>query len=162
MFRHLLNAVKSLVNLPLALETERYRDYADGQYAHLLRLAGYHRSGTRTRSAAHSGGDERHLGAVAEHFPNVFDALLRGFTRLFGLVSGAKPLLAELQMHRHGRIVKRLIVRIAQHERHVVNALPIHVVHRIAASTANADYLYNTFFLLGFAEIDYATSLTHI
>ena len=57
-------------------------------------------------------------------------------------------------MHGHGRVVQSLVVGVAKHERHVVNALAIHVIHGIAATSAYTDDLDDAAILFGLTEIE--------
>ena len=154
MLGHLLNAVEGLVYLLGALEAERNGDDAHGENVHVLAGLGNDGRGTRTGAAAHAGGDEGHLGAVVEHAADVVDALEGGLAGARRTVSGPETLLAELQVHGHGRVVEGLGVGVAEHERHVVDALAVHVVHGIAAPTTYADDLDDAVLLVGVAEVE--------
>ena len=72
MLRHLLDTVERLVNLAVAFKAERNGHYTNGQDAHLLGDAGNDRCCTRTGAATHTGGNERHAGAVAQHALDIF------------------------------------------------------------------------------------------
>ena len=151
--RHLLYSVESLVDFALALEAEGYGNDAHGQYLEFLRHASYHGRSSRSRSAAHAGSDEGHLGAVVEHIAYGIDGFLGSLARLLGLVACSESLVAELQVNGHGRVVECLVVGIAEHERHVVDAFAVHVVHGIAATAAYTNHLDDAFLLLGFTEV---------
>ena len=155
MFCHLLNAVKRLVNLAVTLETERNGNDTYRQDAQFFTRAGNHRSSTSTRTTAHSGCDERHLGAVAKHVLNISETLFCCLTCLLGLVSGTKALLTQLQMHGYWRVVKCLVVGVAEHEGYIMNTLAIHVVYCIAATTANTYHFNYAVLFFGITEIQY-------
>ena len=152
-FRHLLHAVEGLIDLLVALEAERNRDDAHGEDVQLLAHTGYHGSGPRACAATHTGRDESHLGAVVEHVLDVVDGLLGRLTGTFGFVAGTESLLAQLQMHGHGRVVECLIVRVAKHETHVVDAFTIHVVDSVATASTHTNHFDDAVLFLGFTEI---------
>ena len=159
MLRHLVYAVESLVDLLLALEAERDGNDAYREDVEFLRHTGDNRRSTRTCSAAHSGGDEGHLRAVAEHRLDIVDALLGSLTRLLGLVAGSESFLAELQLHGHGRIVERLHICVAEHERHVVYALTVHVVDGIAAASTYTNHLNNSILFFRCTEVHHRVDI---
>ncbi len=84
---------------------------------------------------------------------NVLQALLGSGARLLRTVACAQALAAQLQLHRHGRVVQCLVVGVADDEGHVVYALFVHVVHSVAATAAHADDLDDAVLLLGDVEI---------
>ena len=58
-------------------------------------------------------------------------------------------------MNRHGRIAQRLSIGIAHHERHIVNAFFVHMVHGIAAATTNTNHFDDAvLFFLVVAKIE--------
>ena len=116
MLRHLFNAIKRLVNLAIALETEWYSDDTDGKDVKLLADAGNDRSSTSARTTTHSGSDKRHLRSVIEHATHVFNALFCCIASLLRFITGTETFLSQLQMNRYGRIVESLIISVAQHE----------------------------------------------
>ena len=67
MLGHFFDTVESLVDLALAFKTERNGHDTYGEYAQLLADTSNDWSGTSTSSATHSGSDECHLSAVAQH-----------------------------------------------------------------------------------------------
>ena len=141
MFRYFLHAVEGLVDFLVAFEAEGDGDDADGQDAHALGLAGNDGGCTRTRTAAHTSGDEHHLGAVVEHGPDLLHALLGGLAGALGAVAGTETFVAELEACGHGAVGEGLAVGVAHDEVHVVDAFAVHVVHGVAAATAHADDL---------------------
>ena len=111
------------------------------------------RSGAR--AASHARCDKRHLGAVVEHVANVVDGFLGSFSCALRFVAGAQSFLAELQVYRHGRVVERLVVGVAEHKTYIVYAFAVHVVYGIAASATYTDDLDDAVLFFGFAEIQY-------
>ncbi len=152
---HLLNPIESLVDLACALEAERDGDDAHREDAHVLANAGYHGSCASARATAHARRDERHARAVVELIFYLLQALLGSRTRPVWPVACAKPLLPELQLHRHGRIVECLCVGVAQEKRHVVYAGAIHIVDGVPAAASHAYHLDDAFLLCGLAEVHY-------
>src|SRR5574344_458673 len=57
-------------------------------------------------------------------------------------------------MHRHRRIVESLIIGVAQHEGHIVNALAIHVVDSIATATSYTNDLDYTMLLFRKSKVN--------
>ena len=94
--------------------------------------------------------------------PPVFDALFGCLAGFLGLVACSESLLAQLQMDGHGRVVECLVIRVAQHERHVVDAFAVHVVHGIAATATNTNHFDDAILFLGFTEIQYIEIWFHI
>lgn len=92
--------------------------------------------------------------AVIEHALDVFDALHGSLAGLSRSVAGSQALLAELEMDRHGRVVQCLGIGVAKHERHIVNAFTVHVVHGIAAATANTDHFDDAVLFIWVTEIE--------
>ena len=157
--RHLFHAIEGLVDFLWTFEAEGNGDDTHGEDAKLLRHFGNDWCSTRSGATTHTSGDERHARSIAEHIANVVDALLRCHAGLLGLVACTEPLLAQLQMHGHGRVVECLVVGVAKHEGDIVDAFAIHVVHGIATAATHADNFNNTIFFFGLTEIKYAGSI---
>ncbi len=153
MFRHLFHAVEGLVDLLRSFETEGDGDDAHGEDAQFLADACDDGCCSGAGASAHAGGDECHLGAVAEHVAHVLKAFFGGLARLFGLVASTESLFAELQVDGHWAVVECLVVGIAEHEGHVVYAFAIHVVHGIASTSAYADHFDDAILFFRLAEI---------
>ena len=141
MLGHFFDTIESLVNLALTFKTERNGNDSYGEYAQFLADTSNDRSCTCTGSATHTCGDECHLGAVAQHLLDRVKAFLSCLTRLCRLVAGSEAFGTELQEYWYWRIVERLVVGIAEHKRHVVYALTIHMVDGIAATAAYTYHL---------------------
>ena len=101
MFSEFLDASERLYYLTFALEIEWYGDHTDGKYSCLLCHLSHYWSSTCTRAAAHSCGDEHHLGAVIEQMADVLDVRFRLLTSHFGLRTSAKSL-AKLYLNGDG------------------------------------------------------------
>lgn len=92
-------------------------------------------------TAAHTGGDEDHLGprrleTLAHHIKR----LDGGLASVFRVVTGAQSLAAEPDFQLHGTLVERLLVGVADHKVHALDPQVPHVIHGIAARTADTDY----------------------
>ena len=101
-FRHLFHAVEGLVDLLRSFETEGNGDDTHREDAHLLGDAGNDGGCTSARAATHTGGDEGHLRAVAEHVLHILNAFLGSLTGFLGFVTGSKAFLTQLQMYGYG------------------------------------------------------------
>ena len=69
--RHFFHAVEGLVDFTGTFEAERNRDDADGENFEFLGNLGDDGCCARAGSTTHSGDDEGHARAVAEHFADV-------------------------------------------------------------------------------------------
>ena len=139
MLADFFHAVQCLVYLLVALPTERDGDDTDSQDVHFF--GGLCNDGrcTRTCTTTHSGGDEDHFRAVVQHGLDVFDTFFGCLTGTGGTVSGSQTFFAELQLHRNGRVFQRLVVCVAQYERYIMYAFPVHVVYGITATATHTD-----------------------
>ena len=90
MFRHFFNTVECLVDFSRAFKFERDGYNADRQYAQLFADACNDRSSSSTRSAAHTGCNESHLGAIVKHVFDVFQCFFCSLFCLFWFVAGSK------------------------------------------------------------------------
>ena len=154
MLLHLLYTIESLVYLTITLETERNCYDTNGKYAHLLGNSCDNRCSTSTGTTSHTCCDEGHAGAVAQHLGDILKALLSCLTGLLWLVSCSKTFLTQLQMNRYGRVVKSLIICVAQHECNIVDAFTIHVVYSVAATTSYTNDFYYALILLRSSEVE--------
>ena len=123
---------------PLAsLCVEGQGNDADGEDTPVAGRLGDDRCGSRTRTAPH---DEYHLGTLlfkAQH--DVVETLYRGLPSLVGVVACAEPF-AELNLDGNGAGIEGLPVGIADHEGDVRDTQVVHVVHGVAARTADSQY----------------------
>ncbi len=133
----------SLSHAAAALELKRLGHDADGQRAEFARDARNHWRRAGSGATAHSGGDEHHLG-FRQHFADALFVFERGLASDFRIAAGAasaRNLGANLHAHRRVVILQRLDVGIDGDEIDVAQAHIDHVVDRIAAASASADYL---------------------
>ena len=140
MFGNSLHSLESLHNLALALELEGDGDNAYREHVHLLGHTGYDGGGSCAGATTHAGGDEDHLGVVAEEGTDVLDALLSCLAGHFGVVAGTKSL---TQLYLDGDVGRDegLTVGVTEHEGDVADTFAIHVLDGIAtASTHTNDF----------------------
>ena len=142
-FAHLLGAVERLENFLLPLEKEGDGDDADCQHTFLLGDTGNDRSGSRTCSATHTGGDEHHLGLVVEELGDLLGTFLGGQTGHFRVVSGSESVAADQHTVRHRGIVQGLAVGVDDYERDAFDVLAVHMADGVVAAAAYSDYLYD-------------------
>ena len=102
MFLHLLHTVECLIDLSVTLETEGDGDDTHRQDTQFLRDTGDDRGSTGTCATTHTGGDEGHAGAVAEHAADILEALFSCLTGFLGLVAGTESLFSKLEVYRDG------------------------------------------------------------
>ncbi len=127
--------------LALAFEAERPRHDRNGEDPQPLGDFRNDRRGAGSRSAAHPGGDEQHVGALDD----LGDAILvldRGVAADLGTrprAETAREVRAELQLRARGALLERLRVGIGDDELDALHAPLDHVLDRIAAAAAYAD-----------------------
>ena len=137
------NALLSQAHLALALKREGLGDDAHGQDAQVVCHLSHHRSRTGAGAAAHTGGDEHHLGALER----VCDLVLAFFSGTLAdlRVGTCAAALGELgaQLDLDGGMVlgQRLLVRVHRNELHALQTIADHAVHGVAAAAANTDHL---------------------
>jgi hypothetical protein len=121
--------------LALALVLEGLGHHGHGQDAQLAGHLGHHRAGTGTGAAAHAGGDEHHVRTLQR----LGDALALGdrqFARFLRLAAGAQAR-AKLQLDMGIALFQSLRVGVAADEFDATDAFADHVIHRVAARTAD-------------------------
>ena len=126
-----------------SFELERLGHDADGQRAELARDARNHWRRAGSGAAAHPGGDEHHLGFrqdLADPF-FVFERRLASDFRIAAGAAAARDLVADLHAQRRMVVLQRLDIGIDGDEVDVAQAHLDHVVDRVAAASASADYL---------------------
>src|ERR1700737_2996679 len=137
-----LDALLGGVVADAALECERPRYDADGQCAGLFRQLGHDGSRPSPRAAAHSGGDEDHVGFL-DHGRQLGPALVGG-------VASARPVAARAQAPRDLVAHLDLDVRLASLERLLVGVdgdeldlerFRDHAIDGVAATATTADDL---------------------
>ena len=94
-------------------------------------------------AAAHTGGDEHHIG-ILQRLGDLVAALLGALTAHLGVGAGALAmgqLLADLDLIVGAGHVQRLLVRIDGHKIHALGAGFHHSVHHVVSAAADADDL---------------------
>ena len=132
-----------LLQAPLAFEDERFGDDTDGQRADAACEIGDDRSSTCTGAAAHSGGDEDHVGAL-ERGEDAIAILERGLPpdlRIRARAEALGHLRAELDLSRSAVVLQRLAVGVGGDEVDAGEPGHDHRVERVAAAAAHADHL---------------------
>ena len=128
-----LDPAESLFVADLTLDGQRRGNDRHSQQPHLLGQLGDDGRSARTRTAAHAGRDEQHpspgLFEVLADFRQRLDC---GTAAVLRVVPRTEPYLLL-----HGTLVQRLLVGIANHERHAPYTQVPHMVHGIPAGTAD-------------------------
>ena len=95
----------------------------------------------RARAAAHTGRHEEHPRAGRfEPAADVVERFDGRFASVFGIVARTETFAPQLHLLLDGTVVQRLCVGIADHEPDVLDAEVPHVVHGVAAGTADAHH----------------------
>ena len=131
----------------LAFESERQGDDGhDEDFLGVLALKvdalgyfGHDRSGSGAGAAAHTGGDEEHLGVVRDGLANVVGVVDGGLAGTLGLTTGAE--IAQRNLVGDGRGIEGLDVGVANNEVDTLDALMEHVVDSVAATAADTNHL---------------------
>ena len=127
----------------VTFEAERLGHHSDGENAKFAGNVCHHRSSTRTRTTAHTGGHEHHVGA-RHGSPDVVQVFFGCLTANFGVHTGAQVSgglfanqnlvvsKAQVQSHRIG--IDGIVF-------HTFNVHALHAVHSVAAGTADTEHL---------------------
>src|SRR5438445_11055740 len=124
-----------------ALEMKRLGDHADRQNSRFAGDARDYWGAAGTGAAAHSGGDERHVGAV-HRLEDFVERLLRGGASDIWPRAGAEPpgdADPELDLARRRGLRQRLSVGIASHELAPDQIRADHIVDGVSAGAPNTD-----------------------
>ena len=138
-----LDAPLGLLHTAAALEVEGLGHHAHGEDAQLLGDVGHDGGRAGAGAAAHTGGDEDHVGLL-QHLGDLVAALLGGLAAHLGVAARALALgelLTDLYLVGRGGIFQRLLVRIHGDKVHALHAGAHHAVDYIAAAAAHADHL---------------------
>ncbi len=130
------------LHAPVALEGERLGDDAHRQDAGRARGMRDHGCCTRSRAAAHAGGDEAHM-RTCQVVHDLIDRFFGRRTADFRQRSGTQSLghmRTELDAARRLGCRQHLGIRVGGDEIDAFQALVDHVVDRIAAAAAYADH----------------------
>ena len=90
-------------------------------------------------AAAHTGGNKEHLGVMSYGIADFIGLVQGGLTGTLGLVAGSEAEVAQRNLVGHGRGIEGLHVGVADDEVNALDALAEHVVHGVAAATADTD-----------------------
>ena len=137
------NALLCLTHTVGALEAEGLGDNTHGEDAGLVGQISHDGSCAGAGAAAHTGGDEHHIGA----FQDLGDgraALLGGLLadlRLGACAHAAGQLLADLHLILADRLIQVLLIGVHGHKLHAVHTGTDHTVNNIIACTANTNDL---------------------
>ena len=129
--------------------SEGLGDNTHGENAHIVRHFCHDRSRTGTGTAAHTGSDEYHVGAL-ECRGDLVTVLLGSTLALFGntartLTTG--ELYADMDLLGSQRALERLIIGIDGDEFRTLHAFADHAVHCVSAAAADTHDLDIGFFL---------------
>ena len=146
MFREFGYAGKRFADLLLTLKRKRDRHDTDRQDIHILCDLCDRCTRTRSGTAAHSCSNEQHLRAVVQRLVNTVTARFRILVCFIRISSGTESG-TQLEFSRYGGFLQDLLIGIAHQECHARDALAVHVIDRIAATSANTHDLDDTVFL---------------
>jgi hypothetical protein len=127
----------------VALEAEGLGHHRHHQDVHLLRHLRHHRRGAGTGAAAHTGGDEHHVGAL-QHLLDAVAVLEGRLAAHVRVGAGAQALgeaAADLQGGLGVGLAQHLGVGVDGDEVDALDALGHHVLDGVAATAAHADDL---------------------
>ena len=139
----LLDALFRLHHPPAALKVEGLGDHAHGEDAHFLGDIGHDGGRAGAGAAAHTGGDEHHVG-VLQRLGDRAAALLGGLAAHLGIAAralAAGELLADLNLKGRAGNGKRLLVRIHSDKINTLGTGFHHPVHYVVAAAADTDHL---------------------
>ena len=134
----------SLIHAALALKAEGLGDYADGEYALLARDLGNYGTGAGSGAAAHTSGDEYHVG-ILENLGDIVAALLGGLFTYLGVGACALTvgqLFADLYLFIGSGKAERGLIGVEGNEGRSLGAGLDHAVDYVIAGAAYADDLY--------------------
>ena len=137
------NAAFRLLHPAAALKAEGLCHHRYGEDIHFLGDLRHDGCAAGAGAAAHTGGDEHHVG-VLQRLGNLVAALLRGLAAHFGVRTCALSmgqLLADLNFIGGAGYIQRLLIRVHSHELHTLGAGADHAVDHVVAAAAYADYL---------------------
>ena len=137
------NAHLGLTHPVRTLKFERLRHNADGQNALVMRDLRNDRRRAGARAAAHTGGDEHHIGPVESLGDDVL-GFLGGFLADLGLgacAHAAGQLFADLDFIFTLGLVEILLIGVDRDELHAADAAADHAVDDVVACAADADDL---------------------
>ena len=143
LFTQIGNALLSLAHPIGALKLKGLGDHADGEDTGLMGQVRHNGRRAGAGAAAHTGGDEHHVGAL-QHLGNGSAALLGGLLADLGLGAGAHAvgqLFADLNLVFTDGLVQILLIGVHGNEFHAVHAGLNHTIDNVVTSAANTDHL---------------------
>ena len=138
---HLLHAFKSLDDFVSFLKEKGYGDDAYREDALALGYFRYDGGSSRACSSTHAGSDKTHLGVIIEELVDLVLRILGLLLSQLWIGPCPQTTVAQLYLDGHRRLLQALTVGIAHGKRYVHYLFTIHVIHSIAASTANTYHL---------------------
>ena len=141
---HLGNTINRLLDPATPFITERQGNNTHCQDIHILASLGNHRGSTGSGTTAHPGSDKHHLGRWFNDGLHIVDIFNGCFPANLGLITGASPLgerCPQLNTQRDWAVLQGLGIGIAHHKTNIFYPLMIHVVHCVATTSSNTDYL---------------------
>ena len=139
----LVDTLHGLLHALASLKAERLCDDADGEDVGLMRNVRDRRRSARARAAAHTGGDEDHIG-ILHALGKLVPALLGSLLADGGVTARAlsmRQLFADLDLLIRRGHCKRLLVRIDRDKLHTAGAGADHPVDDVVAGAADSDDL---------------------
>ena len=152
-----LDALLGLAEAHVAFKPERGGHNAHGQNAEFARCFGDDGGRSGPGAAAHSGGDEDHLGLRAERRLDFGVALQGRLLAYFGVSARTEAFGkggSELDFGFYRAVGEGLGVGIADDEVHAANALVLHVVDGVGTATAYTHHFNGRRTMLGKVEIE--------
>lgn len=140
----------------LALERERLGDHRDRQDVHLLGDLRHHRGGTGTRTTAHAGGDEDHVGALQQILDafTVLQCSLATDRRIRPGPQALGDVAAQLQQRLGIQALQSLGIGVGTDEIDAFQLRVDHVLHGVAAAAPNADDLDRRVLAIGVHQFE--------
>ena len=132
----------SLIHTALALESKGLGYDTDGQNTHLVGQTSHNGSSTRTGTAAHTGGDEYHVG-VLQNGLDLFNGLLGSAGTALGIGTGTEALgqlLTNDELGGRIGMMKGLTVRVDGYELYALDVGIDHTVDRIITAATDTDH----------------------
>lgn len=138
MLCHLVGSRYRLFDFFLSLEKEGNGHDADGQQAAFFRYPRHDGCGSCSCSASHASGDEHHFGLVVEKSRYILGTFLCEIARFLWFVAGAESV-AYFECVWYTRVAESLVIGIYIDKGHIFNALNIHVVDSVVATSTDTD-----------------------
>ena len=137
------NTCLSLTHTAGPLKAKGLGDHAHSKNALFLGNVGHNGSRTGSGSAAHTGGNKHHIGAL-QHLGDLLAVFLGRLAAHFWISPGALAvgqLFADLNLVGGAGCFQRLLVRIYGNKLHTFGSSPHHAVDHIITAAAHTDHL---------------------